>query len=198
MAKADFAGIALVLLAAGKGSRFGGGKLAALLGGKPVALHAAAMLGAMPFACRFAVVSPQTPDLGAHGFISLPLDPPGALQSRSLAIGVLAAQAAGARAVMVALADMPLITAVHIEALAASFDGNLIASSAAGRMMPPAIFAASHFAALTTLVGDRGAGSLLADAPSLPLSPSEALDIDLAKDLTKAADLLANRQTIRT
>ena len=99
----------------------------------------------------------------------------------------------GARAVIIALADMPLVTAAHIEALAAGFDGNLIASRVGGRKMPPAIFAASHFAALTALGGDRGAGGLLADAPSLPLSPDEALDIDFAEDLAKAADLLANR-----
>ncbi len=191
MADADFSGIALVLLAAGQGSRFGGGKLTAPLGGRPVALHAAAMLGALPFAARFAVVGPRTPDLGPLGFTPLLLDPPGAPQSRSLAIGARAAQAMGARALLVALADMPLVKAAHITALAARFDGNLVASSAQGRPMPPALFAAAHFPALMTLSGDRGAGSLLAGAPSIELSPAEALDIDYPEDLAKAAAHLA-------
>jgi molybdenum cofactor cytidylyltransferase len=186
VADADFSGIALVLLAAGQGKRFGGGKLAAQLGGKPVACHAAAMLGALPFAARFAVVSPQTPDLAPLGFTALTLDPPGAPQSRSLAIGVLAAQVMGARAVLVALADMPLVTAAHIQTLTANFDGNLIASSAQGHLMPPAIFAAAHFPALTALTGDRGAGSLLTGAPSVEMAPREALDIDYPEDLAEA------------
>jgi molybdenum cofactor cytidylyltransferase len=187
VADADFSGIALVLLAAGQGRRFGGGKLAAELGGKPVALHAAAMLGALPFAARFAVVGPQTPDLIALGFTALPLDPPGAPQSRSLAIGVGAVQAMGARAVLVALADMPLVSSAHIEALVAAFDGNLIASIAQGRRMPPAIFAAHHFPELAALSGDRGAASLLQGTPAIEITPREALDIDYPEDLAMAA-----------
>ncbi len=151
------------------------------------------MLGALPFAARFAVVSPHTPDLGALGFGALMLEPSGAPQSRSLAIGVGAAQAMDARAVLVALADMPLVTSGHIEALVASFDGKLIASSAAGRPMPPAIFAASYFPALGKLSGDRGAASLLAGAPSIAISAAEALDIDYPADLAKAEAQLARR-----
>ena len=47
---------ALVLLAAGQSRRFGGDKLGAPLLGKPLALHAADALAAIPFATRIAVV----------------------------------------------------------------------------------------------------------------------------------------------
>ncbi len=185
-----FTGLALVLLAGGQSERFGSPKLIAPLGGKPLALHAAEMLAALPFAGRYAVIGPQVPDLGALGFQPVPLDPPGAPQARSLALGVAAAQADGARAVLVALADMPLVPRAHIRALVAAFDGDRLASSAAGVTMPPAVFGAQHFAALIALGGDRGGASLLRGAPTLPLDPALALDVDRPEDLPRAEALL--------
>ena len=190
MADPGFAGIAVVLLAAGRGARFGGAKLGADLGGRSLALHAAAMLAGLPFAQRLAVVRDDTPDLAPLGWTALPLDPPHAPQSRSLAIGVAAARAAGARGVLIALADMPLVPAGHVAALVAAFDGDRIASSAGGQHMPPALFGAMHFDALMALSGDRGAGALLAGAPCLPLPPGAELDVDRPEDLARAAALL--------
>lgn len=190
MAAPDFAAMAVVLLAAGRGERFGGAKLVADLSGQPVACHAAAMLASLPFAHRFVVSGPHTPDLAQFGLRVLPLDPPGAPQSRSLAMGVAAAQAAGATAVLVALADMPLVPAAHVRALVTAFDGDRIASRADGVMMPPAIFGARHFATLTELSGDKGAGRLLAGAPFVELATAAALDIDHPQDLARASQLL--------
>lgn len=184
--EADFAGLALVLLAGGQSQRFGGPKLLAPLAGKPLALHAAEMLTALPFANRYAVVGPQVPDLSALGFQCLPLSPEVAPQARSLALGVAAAQADGARAVLVALADMPLVPEAHIRALIAQFDGDRIATSAAVTM-PPAIFGAQHFAALTALDGDRGGAARLKGAPTVALDPDFALDVDRPEDLARAA-----------
>ncbi|OYU35356.1 NTP transferase domain-containing protein [Novosphingobium sp. PASSN1] len=185
-----FEGLALVLLAGGQSARFGGPKLIAPLGGKPLALHAAAMLAALPFAARFAVIGPHAPDLAALGYQTVPLDPPGAAQARSLALGVAAAQASGARAVLVALADMPLVPSAHIRALVEAFDGERIATSAGGVTMPPALFGAQHFAALTALGGDRGGASLLRGAPTVPLDPALALDVDRPEDIARAEALL--------
>lgn len=190
MADPGFAGIAVVLLAAGRGARFGEAKLGADLGGRPLALHAAAMLAGLPFARHLAVVRDDTPDLAPLGWTVLPLDPPHAPQSRSLAIGVAAARAAGARGMLIALADMPLVPAGHVAALVAAFDGDRITSSAGGQHMPPALFGAMHFDALEALSGDRGAGALLAGAPCLPLPPGTELDVDRPEDLARAAGLL--------
>ncbi len=144
------------------------------------------MLAALPFVHRFAIVREQTPPL--PGCTCLPLDPPDAPQSRSLATGVAAARRVGAQAVLVALADMPLIPASHIAALVSAFDGDRIASrDAAGTPMPPALFGARHFAALEVLLGDRGAGALLRDAPFVTLPPGTGHDIDTPDDLSRAA-----------
>ena len=190
-AEPGFTGLALVLLAGGRGTRFGGAKLIAPLADQPLALHAAAMLSTLPFSHRFAVTGPDVPDLAALGFTCIALDPPGAPQARSVALGVEAAQAAGANAVLLALADMPLVPTDHIRALAARFDGDRIATSADGVIMPPALFGAAHFAALTALSGDRGGAMRLAGAPLLALDPDLALDIDRQEDLARAEVLLA-------
>lgn len=183
--------IALILLAAGRGERFGGGKLAATLAGKPLARHAADCLRAIPFAGYFAIVGPDTPPL--PGYETTLLDPPGAPQSRSLALGIAAARACGARAVLVALADMPLIPRSHFDAMLGQFNGNLLASLGPDSLMPPALFGARHFIALAALEGDRGAGSLLRDAPTIILPVGTALDVDRPEDLARAQDWLESK-----
>lgn len=184
----NIANIALVLLAAGRGERFGGRKLRADLAGKPLARHAADALRTIGFAAHIAVIGPATPDL--PGYATVTLDPPSAPQSRSLALGVAAAQAGGAQAVMIALADMPLVPVSHIQAMLAAFNGDRLASLGPHSLMPPALFGAHHFAALCALTGDRGAGALLHGAPALPMSACAALDVDHAQDLAHARALL--------
>lgn len=180
--------IALVLLAAGRGSRFGGGKLSAPLQGRPLVIHAAQTLARLPCpAGRFAVTAPDTPPLTALGFEPVMLDPPGAPMSRSLALGIACAAQAGADAVMIALGDMPLVPADHLRALLGHFDGDRIATRIAGHHQPPAIFGAHHFPDLMTLSGDRGAGALLRDAPALALAGDGGLDVDTHSDLVRAA-----------
>lgn len=185
-----FSGLALVLLAGGQSARFGGPKLMAKLGGRPLALHAADMLAALPFTARFAVVGPQVPDLAPLGYTAIPLDPPGAGQARSLALGIAAARNAAAKAVLVALADMPLVPPAHIRALVSRFDGDRIATEASGVTMPPAIFGSDHFAALASLDGDRGGAVRLKGAPTVTLLPPLALDVDRPEDLARAEALL--------
>ena len=176
--------IALVLLAAGRGERFGGGKLGADLGGKPLARHAADMLRTIGFAAHIALIGPTTPDL--PGYTKVTLDPPGAPQSRSRALGIAASQSGGAKAVMIALADMPLFPRSHIEAMLTAFNGDRLSSQGPHSLMPPALFGARHFAALCALTGDRGAGALLRGAPVLTLEAHAALDVDRAEDLALA------------
>ncbi|HQS69952.1 MULTISPECIES: nucleotidyltransferase family protein [unclassified Novosphingobium] len=178
--------IAIILLAAGRATRFGGGKLGTTLAGKPLARHAADSLSTLPHVQRIAVCSTQTPDL--PGFSRLLLDPPEAPLSHSIAAAVAAL--GDVDAALFALADMPLVPAAHFAELVARFDGDRIATQVDGRNMVPAIFGKQHFPALAALVGDRGGGELLADAPWVDLPAHLALDIDTPDDLQSAKEQL--------
>ncbi|MDE1914772.1 MAG: NTP transferase domain-containing protein [Sphingomonadales bacterium] len=183
-------GLALVLLAAGQGRRFGGGKLAADFRGEPLLFHAARTLSRFDFpAGRFVVASASAPSLSAMGYQTILLEPEGAPLSRSLALGLGAAQASGAQGVMMALGDMPLVPRHHIEALLSHFDGDRIATQVGHHRQPPAILGRRHFPALLALQGDKGAGALLHGCPVCVLEPEFAIDIDTLDDLDRAGRL---------
>lgn len=173
---------ALILLAAGRGTRFGGGKLHAPLAGKPLAQHVADRLGSLPFSRLIAVCSHETPDL--PGFERVMLPPAEGPLSRSIAAGMTALR--DDTSVLIALADMPLVPSAHFLALLAGFDGDVVASGVGALAMVPAVFGARHFAALQNLTGDRGAGALLRAVPRIALDPALALDVDTPEDLLRA------------
>ena len=106
---------------------------------------------------------------------------------RSLACGVRSLDRR-ARAVLVCLADQPLLEAGDLAALALAWRASprsVVASRYDGKPGVPAIFPRSHFAALESLSGDRGAKMLLAssnDVLSVPI-PLAAVDIDDSRDL---------------
>lgn len=183
---------ALVLLAAGRGTRFGGGKLHAPLAGKPLARHVADRLGSLPFSRLIAVCSNATPDL--PGFEMVMLTPADGPLSRSIATGIAALR--DDTSVLIALADMPLVPSAHFLALLAAFDGNVVASGVGTLAMVPAVFDARHFAALQNLTGDRGAGALLRTAPRIALDPALALDVDKPDDLLCAERVILASDTI--
>lgn len=180
--------IALVLLAAGRSQRFGGNKLGAVLAGRPLIAHSLDALADAPVDLRIAITGPHTPP--TPGYARIALDPADAPQSRSVVLGIAAARAARADAVLIALADMPLVPAAHITALLAAFDGDRLASRGPHGPLPPVLFGAAHFAALASLSGDRGAGALLRDAPAIALSDRAAIDIDTPEDLARAESLI--------
>jgi molybdenum cofactor cytidylyltransferase len=182
--------IAAVLLAAGRGSRFGAPKLATELGDKPLALHVATTLAKLPLALRIAVVGPDTPNLTTEGFDCLWLDPPGAPLSRSLRLGLNGAAAMGASQVLIALADMPFVPLDHFQALLTTFDGKGVATRSNGYAMPPAIFGADLLDALGSLEGDHGGRALLNGLRTIDLPAELALDVDTPADLERAKQLL--------
>jgi molybdenum cofactor cytidylyltransferase len=176
---------ALVLLAAGQARRFGGDKLTTMLRGKPLVLHAVAALAAVPFATRVAVVSGTQLDLAGEGFDVVHNPNPAAGQGPSLHLGVTAARAAGAKAVLIALADMPCVTAAHVRRLFDTAEGAdaVVASSSGERPMPPALFGAAQFEALLSLDGDVGARALIRSGRQVLADPAELVDIDTREDL---------------
>lgn len=107
---------------------------------------------------------------------------------RSLACGMRSLDRR-ARAVLVCLADQPLLEAGDLMRLVLAWRASprsVVASRYAGKTGVPAIFPRSHFAALKSLSGDRGARVLLAssnDVLSVPM-PLAAVDIDDPQDLS--------------
>lgn len=186
---------ALVLLAAGQSARFGAAnKLEAPFLGRPVGLHVVTALESLTFAARFAVIDGCSLDFASEGYVVLRNMRAALGMGTSLAMGVAAAREAGAEAVLVALADMPRVTAAHILRLFDASDGadTIVASSDGATPGPPALFGAAHFAALEAGEGDRGARDLLRGGRHIVAPPAELIDIDTPEDLA-ALDALVRR-----
>lgn len=106
----------------------------------------------------------------------------------SLAVGLRAVLAdTPCDAVLITLADQPLVDAAALKRLVAAFGGDrrIVASSYDDTMGVPAIFAREHMDDLLCLTGDAGAGSWLRSRPNevtcVPLGAA-ALDIDTSSD----------------
>ena len=176
--------IVLILLAAGRGERLGGAKLALDLLGKPLGIWSAETYSKLQFKARIAVVSQSAPTLSHLGYEELQLAPPDAPLSSSIRTGMQRALFYKPKAIMFALADMPFVTAEHAKILINCFDGDLICSqSRGGARLPPAIYGAKHFEALGKLSDDRGGGSLLTSALAVTLPWPGELDIDTKLDV---------------
>lgn len=180
----DFGKIAVAVLAAGEGKRFGSDKMMADLGGAPMGLHIAQTLGGMPFGWRFAVCS-KGAALMQHfsglGFQISENAAPEMGQSHSLHLAVRAAQATPAKALLILLADMPFVSAEHIAVIVAQ--NGLAASTDGEKPMPPALFPRTTWPDLLATSGDSGARSLLGTAKLVAAPPRELRDIDLPADL---------------
>ena len=179
---------ACILLAAGEGRRFGGQKLEAELNGKMLGLHAAETLAAAGFGKLVAVCNTTHAGLNdaltSLGF-DLVINPePTKGQSSSLALGIGQIADAEISGALVALADMPYISAEHLRRLAEAFVGQRqVCSTNGAARMPPAIFPRSMFAELCGLTGDQGARKLLSEAITVGADPAMLADIDRPEDL---------------
>ncbi|WP_067562335.1 nucleotidyltransferase family protein [Halofilum ochraceum] len=186
-----------VLLAAGRGDRFGGDKLSARLpDGRPIAAAAAeAMVASLP-----RVVAVTRPDdealaavlegAGCHVVVCERADEG---MGASLACGVTATRAATGW--VIALADMPAIRPATIAAIAATLAGGarLAAPTYHGRRGHPVGFAGHFGPELAALGGDEGARHILAghqaDLEFVEVEdPGILYDIDTPTDLARSAD----------
>ena len=182
----------LILLAAGRSVRFGDlDKLQQDFLGKPLAFHVVTALEAMPFKARLAVCSGSDLDFASRGYRVIHNDDPGDGMSGSVKLGVAAARAIGCEAVVIALADMPRVTATHIYRLleAASGRDAVIASSNGVHPTPPAVFWADQFEALLTLEGDEGARAMVRAGRHVIAPEAELLDVDRPEDLERLRSL---------
>jgi molybdenum cofactor cytidylyltransferase len=179
---------ALVLLAAGRSLRFGDvDKLTVPYLGRPLGLHVVVALEAVPFCTRIGVVADTALDLVGCGYTVITNDDPAAGMGRSLRLGMEAAQASDPDAVVIALADMPRVTATQIYRLLddARGDEANVASSDGVIPRPPVLFGRAHFPALLGARGDVGARDLVRRGHHIVAPPDELIDIDTPEDLAK-------------
>lgn len=194
-----------VVLAAGRGVRFGGDKLLAPLNGWPLVASALRTVFLSPVRRAFVVVGPDRSLrtavettaarlAAAERLVLVAIDDPFEGMGASLAAGARALpdDAAGA---FVFLGDMPLVdpsTPARL-ALALNAPEDVIAPTFQGRRGHPVLFGADWFPALRALSGDEGARALLDKADArlarVPVEdPGIHLDVDRPEDLARAAE----------
>ena len=190
----------LVLLAAGNGSRFGDieAKLEQEFLNRPLGLHVAVALEDLPFLARIAVIGSTGLDYARHGYEVLHNDDPGLGMARSVRIGIEAAEKTAADAVLIALADMPRVTAAHIHRLFdASTDANTVVASSDGcDPKPPVLFGRGRFEFLKTLQGVTGARDLVKAGRHVVTAPAELIDVDTPEDLEALRRLVHSPEAI--
>jgi molybdenum cofactor cytidylyltransferase len=187
--------IAAIVLAAGKGTRMGGAKMTALLGGKPLVRHAHDAVAASAAGPVFTVVGHQADSVAqALGGVDTTLvENPRFAEgmSTSLKAGVAALPDTAAGAVIL-LGDMPLVTPDIINRLISAFaarpTAKAVAPMVAGRRGNPILIGRSLFADVMALDGDMGARKLLdaagEDVVEVPIEDVAALtDVDTPEAL---------------
>ena len=191
-------GISAIVLAAGGGSRFGGGKLLAKLGGRP-------LIGAALENLREAPVDEVIVVVGAESLREV-CDRYGARtieneewergQSTSVLAG-LRACGEGTRAAVVLLGDQPLIGAGVVERLVAAFaeGAKIAAATYGGKRRNPVLFSREVWPLLEAeLTGDEGARSVLRRHPDLVVEvPCDGVgdpsDVDTSEDLRRLEEM---------
>ena len=187
--------IAAIVLAAGESKRFGFPKQLIVRDGEPLVrriARAAAHAGADPvvvvLGANADIITPELADLTSvttvvNGDWSRGL-------SSSLVTGLAAVfPVSSCDAVLVMLADQPLIDTGALKRLMETFDEKrrIIASAYDGTIGVPAVFAREFAGDLMQLTGDAGAGAWLRgrrDVTTVPLAAG-AVDIDTELDLAR-------------
>ena len=176
-----------LLLAAGSGSRFGSPKALVVLEGQTLAERGVAMLAAAGCHPVVVVVGAQAERVSAvvPGTVVCPQWETG--MGASLRTG-LASLPAAASAVVVALADQPLVTTVAVQRLMAA-GGAAAVATYGGKSRNPVLLARSTWEGVAELaVGDTGARPWLRAHPELVTEVpcddvASPFDIDTPDDL---------------
>lgn len=182
--------VAGVVLAAGRGRRFGGTKQLAELDGRPLVRHAVDTALAAGLDPVLVVVGHDADRVGAV----LPADvvvvrnPDHAEgQASSLRAGVRAAADHEVDALVVLLADEPGVTVASVRAVVEAGARGAAVARAAYDDGPghPVLFAREVWPRLTAVVGDAGARQLLDDLPvqPVPVPGPRPTDVDRPQDL---------------
>ncbi len=175
---------AAIVLAAGRSTRFGGPKLAALLDGERLLDHA--LRSARAAAAMRRVLVTRDGHCAA-GFETVQVD--NDALSASLQAGLAAVD--GCDGAFIFLGDMPRVP-MDISARLAGAIGDALAAYPVfhGKPGHPLLLAARGFGLVQSLTGDRGLGALLHDHAEVVRVPVDdagvVLDVDRPADLARA------------
>jgi CTP:molybdopterin cytidylyltransferase MocA len=193
-------GVSAVLLAAGAGSRFGGGKLLAPYKERPLIEAALSGLRGSPVDEIIVVVGAEGERLrnvaAEHGarVVENPVWEEG--MSTSVRSG-LRACSSEVRAALVSLADQPLVGTRAVERLVKAFEGGaeVVVATYGGEPRNPVLFAREVWPILEReLSGDKGARVFLRRHPELVTEVpcddvADPADVDTVEDLRRLEDL---------
>jgi CTP:molybdopterin cytidylyltransferase MocA len=193
-------GVSAVLLAAGAGSRFGGGKLLAPYKGRPLIETTLFGLRESPVDEIIVVVGAEGERLQsiAAAYGARVVENPEWEEGMSTSVRAgLRTCASEARAALVALADQPLVGAGAVERLVGAFEGGaeVAVATYGGEPRNPALFAKRVWPLLQNeLSGDKGARMFLKRHPELVTEVpcddvADPADVDTVEDLRRLQDL---------
>jgi CTP:molybdopterin cytidylyltransferase MocA len=191
-----------VVLAAGEGRRFGGGKQLAPLEGRPLLEHALTAAAQAELDPRLVVLGANaerilaTVDLHGHEVVLCPDWREGL--AASLRAGVSAARTTGAEAILITLGDQPRVGAEAIARVLAARGGpegvsDAVRASYDGVPGHPALLERSLFDALLALRGDEGARGVFKSA-NTHLVPCD--DVAVPTDVDVIGDLATLRESL--
>jgi CTP:molybdopterin cytidylyltransferase MocA len=193
-------GVSAIVLAAGSGSRFGGGKLLAPYRGRPLIEAVLASLRDAPVDETVVVVGADAESLRAvcEPYGVRIVENPDWTQGQSTSVlAGLEALGPDVRAAVVLLADQPLVGAGAIERLVEAFEegAKVAVATYGGRPRNPVLFSREVWPVLEVeLSGDEGARPFLRRRPELvTLVPCDGVgdpaDVDTAEDLRRLEGL---------
>jgi CTP:molybdopterin cytidylyltransferase MocA len=193
-------GVSAIVLAAGGGSRFGGGKLLAEFGGRPLIEAVLDNLRGAPVDEVIVVVGADAPRLREvcerHDVRIVHNEGWERGQSTSVLAG-LRACTPKTRAAVVLLGDQPLLGAGAVERLAVAFvEGAKVAvATYGGKRCNPVLFSRGVWPLLEAeLTGDEGARSILRRHPGLVVEVpcdevGDPVDVDTRGDLRRLEEM---------
>lgn len=168
--------IGCVLLAAGAGRRFGGGKLLHEIGGEPMIAHALGLYANILLDARACVVRSETNEIARlareSGFtVAMNPDPDRGVGT-SVSIGTATALLLEPEleGILYAVSDQPYLEQASVERLMDAFSensGRIVSLSWNGIRGNPAVFPKSLFGELCDLKEDIGGGAIIRRHPEM-------------------------------
>jgi CTP:molybdopterin cytidylyltransferase MocA len=198
-------GVAAIVLAAGAGSRFGGGKLLAPYRGRPLIEGALVNLADAPVDETVVVVGADAKRLRevCEPYEVRVVENPGWAEGMSTSVGAgLRALGPEAQAAVVLLADQPLVGAGAVGRLVEAFErgAKVAVATYGGRPRNPVLFSREVWPLLEAeLSGDEGARPFLRrHLKLLTQVPCDGVgdpaDVDTAEDLRRLAEMRTGAQ----